>query len=420
VKGTLTPTITQVAALLAGDYYVNVHTTAYPSGEIRGQLAAVTPRLNSHALLTGDNELPEPVDTDAVGLGTFSLSADLSTLDYRLVVDEITGITAAHLHAGWPEGTGPVVHTLYDGSGDFDPDNPVSGLLPFDAQHVLDYWTGYYYANVHTTDNPAGEIRGQLEGPTLFEAYLAGRYEVPPVNTAASGHAVLALSEDASTLYYRVRVEDISGVTAAHIHAGGEGENGPVVYPLFTGGPPPFNANNPVSGSISVNEDDILAIIADDYYVNVHTTANPGGEIRGQITGYEEFDFFEAFLDGDQEVPPVATDATGFGFFNFDNGNSTVYYNVSVEDIDNVTAAHIHVGPVGQNGPVVFPLYTGGGVFDPDHSVSGGVVMSAQNLVDMFTGFFYVNVHTTAYPAGEIRGQIQVRPEIVYMPVAVP
>lgn len=419
VKGTLTPTITQVAALLGGDYYVNVHTMAYPSGEIRGQLAAVTPRLESHALLTGDREKPEEVDTDAAGLATFSLSADLSTLEYTVIVDEITDITAAHLHAGWPEGTGPVVHTLYDGTGSFDPDNPISGQLPFDAQNVLDYWAGYYYVNVHTTANPAGEIRGQLEGPTLFEAYLSGHNEVPPVTTAASAHTVMALSEDASTLYYRVLVANIEDVTAAHIHAGGEGENGPVVYTLFDG-TGTFDPDNPISGSISVNEDDILALLADDYYVNVHTAANPGGEVRGQITGYEEFDFFEAFLDGDQEVPPVNTDATGFGFFNFDDGNAVVYYNVSVSDITDVTAAHIHTGPVGQNGPVAFPLYTGGGVFDPDHSISGGLILNAENLVDMFTGFYYVNVHTTAHPDGEIRGLLQVRPEIVFLPVTSP
>ena len=408
--GTLAPTISQVAALVAGDYYVNVHTPANPGGEIRGQVAMTMPRMDSHALLSGSEENPA-VDTDAVGVGTFHLSADLSTLDFHLAVSNIEDVTAAHLHTGWPGMNGGVAHPLFlGGPPPLEPGSPVNGLIALDAQSVLDLWSGYYYANVHTTANPGGEIRGQVEGASLFAADLSGDDEVPANDSEATGRAVLALSDDASALYYRVMVNDIEDVTASHIHMAPAGENGPVVFPLFMGGPPPFDADNPVSGNVPMADENVFDLISGNYYINVHTTANPGGEIRGQVMAEEAPMHLSAMLDGDQEVPPVMTDATGQGHFTLDGTSNTLFFYVTVADIDNVTASHIHMAPRGVNGPVVFPLYMGMGTFDPDNPVGGGVALGAENLVDLLTGYYYVNVHTTDHPSGEIRGQIDIVP----------
>ncbi|MBP6785952.1 MAG: ScyD/ScyE family protein [Candidatus Promineofilum sp.] len=406
VSDTLAPTISQVAALVAGDYYVNVHTPANPGGEIRGQVAMATSRADSHALLTGGEENPA-VATDAVGLGTFHLSADLSTLDFHLAVSDIENVTAAHLHIGWPGMNGSVAHPLFlGGPPPLEPGSPVNGLIVLDAQSVLDLWSGYYYANVHTTANPGGEIRGQVEGASLFTADLSGANEVPSNGSQASGRAVLALSDDASTLYYRVMVNDIEHITASHIHKAPVGENGPVIFPLFLGSPPPFDVDNPISGILPLTDENLFDLIAGNYYVNVHTTHLPAGEIRGQVMADEVPAHLSAMLDGDQEVPPVTTDATGQGRFTFDRSTGTLHYYVAVADIDNVTASHIHQAPVGVNGPVIFPLYLGGGMFDPDHPIGGGLALRAENLVDLLTGYYYVNVHTTDHPSGEIRGQI--------------
>jgi len=416
VSGMVMPDITQLAALVAGDYYVNVHTTFSPPGEIRGQIGWTAPRANYHALLWGGEENPA-VDTDAVGVGTFALSADLSTVDFHLAVDAIDNVTAAHLHTGWPGQNGGVAHLLYGGGGSFGPGSPVNGLLPFDAQSVLDLWSGYYYTNVHSTDHPSGEIRGQTEGASLYGAELSGANEVPPNGSAGTGRAVLALSDDASTLYWRVMVSDIEHITAAHIHRGAAGENGPVVFPLFTGGPPPFDVDNPVSGSSPMTDADLFDLIAGRYYVNVHTSHLPAGEIRGQVTPQEALDHYRADLAGDQEVPPVDTDASGHGHFTLDGNRNTLHYFVEIDDIDNVTASHIHKAPVGVNGPVIFPLFLGNGLFDPDNPIGGGVALGAENLVDLLTEYYYVNVHTSDYPGGEIRGQIAAEPVMVYMPV---
>ncbi len=417
VGDTLTPDLTQVAALLAGDYYVNVHTTAFPPGEIRGQVWAATPRHGHHSLLTGREENPS-VTTDAVGVATYALSADLSTLDFHLAVRDIENVTAAHLHTGWHGQNGPIAHPLFmGGPPPLEPGSPVNGLLTLDAQDVLDLWSGYYYTNVHTTDNPGGEIRGQVEGASLFHTTLSGVNEVPPNGSAGTGGAVLALSDDASRLHWRVFVNHLEHITAAHIHLGAPGVNGPVVIPLFAGGPPPFDEDNPVSDSAPVTDENIFDLIAGDYYVNVHTSHLPAGEIRGQVRPIQpEHMHFEAWLDGDQEVPPVDTEATGEGHFLLDGHRNVLHYFVDVQDIDNVTASHIHLGPVGVNGPIVSPLFMGGPPpFDPDNPVGGGVSLGAAELVDLLTEFYYVNVHTTEHPGGEIRGQIAPAPTMVYL-----
>jgi hypothetical protein len=333
-------------------------------------------------------------------------------------VSDIISITVAHLHPGYPGEENPPVITLYSGlaSGDFDPDNPVSGDASLSDQDLLDLLSGRLYVNVHTEAYPDGEIRGQVgSGLHAFEAQLSGANEAPPVETGASGRAVTVLDDGLSTLYYRVAVSDIISVTAAHIHAGIPGENGPVVFPLFDG-TGDFSPGNPISGTLPISITQVAALVAGNYYVNVHTEANPDGEIRGQLGLFKPLTGFHADLSGAEEVPPVDTEATGDGEFDLNEEMDMLHYLLSVQDIADISAAHIHRGPPGVNGPVVFPLYGGTGDFGPDDPISGDLMLGPQDLLDLLTGFLYANVHTTAYPDGEIRGQIEAE-QAVYLPL---
>jgi hypothetical protein len=130
-----------------------------------------------------------------------------------------------------------------------------------------------------------------------FVATLAGDKEVPPVDTNATGSAGFS-QPHLSNMSFGIQVNDIEKVTAAHIHQGQEGENGPVIVTLFKAdndtGTGPVNGQL-VNGSISNDmlegplegksvEVDLAKVIQDgEAYVNVHTTGNPDGEIRGQI-----------------------------------------------------------------------------------------------------------------------------------------
>jgi len=118
---------------------------------------------------------------------------------------------------------------------------------------------------------------------------LTGAEEVPAVNTPANG--AFAATADASSVRFQLQAAGV-GMTMAHIHQGAKGTNGPVVAFLF--GPNTAGQNSfDVSGTI--READLVgplkgdmrgfqaALAAGNLYVNVHTTANPGGEMRAQI-----------------------------------------------------------------------------------------------------------------------------------------
>jgi CHRD domain len=131
-------------------------------------------------------------------------------------------------------------------------------------------------------------------------------------------------------------------------------------------------------------------------------------------------DAFVATLAGDKEVPPVDTNATGsVGFSKPNLGNMT--YSIQLSDIDKVTAAHIHQGKEGANGPVIVTLFkadndTGTGPVKGQlvgsfitNDMLGGPLTGkgvGDLIIAIKNGEAYVNVHTTDHPDGAIRGQL--------------
>jgi CHRD domain len=129
-----------------------------------------------------------------------------------------------------------------------------------------------------------------------FSGNLTGDSEVPPVTTNATGSAELELNDDGDEMSYDLEVEDIEGVLFAHIHQGSESENGPIVVTLFnaTDGPTDEIDGTLESGTFTAEDfegplqgqnmtDLVDAIEGGQAYVNVHTEANPPGEVRGTI-----------------------------------------------------------------------------------------------------------------------------------------
>ena len=119
---------------------------------------------------------------------------------------------------------------------------------------------------------------------------------------------------------------------------------------------------------------------------------------------------FSAELSGDNEVPPVDTDAWGKAKFRVKG--DTVYFKVIVHKPSSpVVASHIHQAPAGSNGPVVIDLLAHATKFKANKKVtlfSGSFPLSAHpDLVNyIMMGDTYVNVHTMDVPSGEVRGQI--------------
>lgn len=128
-----------------------------------------------------------------------------------------------------------------------------------------------------------------------YTATLTGANEVPPTTSTATGSCTFTLSSDGKTLHFVLKVNNLVNITASHIHLGAVGANGPVVVPLYLG---PAKVGS-FTGTLA--EGDITAstlvgslqgrtigeLVEDinngQCYVNVHTTVNPGGEIRGII-----------------------------------------------------------------------------------------------------------------------------------------
>ncbi len=417
ISGTLTITPGQVTALITGNYYVNVHTTAHPGGAMRGQVGPATVPTHFSALLTGAEQTP-PVASNGLGLARLTLMPNLDTLHYTLAVSDITGLGAAHIHLGARGQAGNVIFPF--NTTNLDPTHPIGDGLLLDGKQMVDLLTGYYYVNVHTPAHGSGEIRGQIGGAHLFHATLDGAHEVPPVATPATGEAVLALDADTSVLYYRLWVNDISGISAAHIHKGVVGQNGPVIYPLYMG-VGAFDPSNPVSGTLPISTSRIFDLLAGNHYVNVHTATHGNGEMRGQVQLLTPPTHFVAMLTGAGEVPTKTTNAMGLATFALDLDTSRLNYTLNVTDIISATMAHIHIGSLGKNGPVLYGLFnvaTGGGL-DASHAVGGGVTIGGKDLVDLLTNFWYVNVHTVANPGGEIRGQIITQPRNIHLPLII-
>lgn len=113
-----------------------------------------------------------------------------------------------------------------------------------------------------------------------MKADLTGAQEVPPVTTQAKGNAEVAFDPASKKLSWTVNYSGLSGpATAAHFHGPAEsGKNAGVAVPI------PNQTTSPVKGEATLTDAQAADLQAGRYYVNIHTAANPGGEIRGQVT----------------------------------------------------------------------------------------------------------------------------------------
>jgi hypothetical protein len=127
-----------------------------------------------------------------------------------------------------------------------------------------------------------------------FTANLTAEAEVPapdvPGDYSGSGSASVTISDDESSVDVELTFENLTGPpVGAHIHFGARGEAGPIILPLDHSGGSPINQTlteadfTPADGGPQTFAEALDAIRAGDTYVNVHTEANPPGEIRGQL-----------------------------------------------------------------------------------------------------------------------------------------
>ncbi len=272
---------------------------------------------------------PGGVNTDATCLATFRVVGDAAspTLRYRVQCFGIIGVTQAHIHLGRAQGTGEVAAFLFPLG---DSTGPVDGLIrrgesvsqgiltDTDLQGDLAGTTiselidilhaDAAYLNVHTEENPGGEVRGQIlpvenVASLTEEFYFANASgsqvvtgEIDGVESDASCTGSFRPS-NAELVKFKVRCYGITGVTQITMHIGSPQENGGVAAVLFPDGIPSETANGVIKReggkskgnltSADVVGTTVSGLIdsmrAGRTYINVLTEAHPDGEVRGQV-----------------------------------------------------------------------------------------------------------------------------------------
>lgn len=307
-----------------------------------------------------------------------------------------------------------------------------------------------FYVNLDTTTFSGGIFRAQLVGAELLvlRAILSPANEVPPIaGLDASGSASVFIVANrneqgmvtAATVQYDVSYRFPSPVTftGLHIHPAPEGVNGPAVL-ASTLSRTDLDVIDVTTGSLRRRFEvssgpplDTLRLIFTNpvgAYLNIHTTVNSGGAMRGQMIAGGELSM-QVPLSPAQEVPPIAgLEASGLAKVSFYQSRNlggeltsgTVIYDVNYRFPGSVefTGFHIHSAPAGQTGPIVIDsgisgsssVRDAGGVGNLFRIIDVGPpnpdVLAALRNILTTTANFYLNLRTTVNPDGAIRGQL--------------
>jgi hypothetical protein len=269
--------------------------------------------------LSGGQEVPSVTST-VTGTATIELLSD-GTIAYSVSLLNpsgvaLLGMAGAHLHCAASGADGPLVAFLAQPVTGGVLTTPVDFSGSLNATDIVDptcgatiellygsIRAGRVYINVHSTQNPDGEVRGQIPKVTAvddaIEVSLSGKNEVPPITSSVTGMATIQLFSDGSLEFSANLANpdgiELLGMAGAHLHCGPINGDGPVVAFLaqpVTGGRTEaqvgFSGFIDVTGIVDTScgaTIDLLyeTIVAGGIYVNVHSTENVDGEVRGQI-----------------------------------------------------------------------------------------------------------------------------------------
>lgn len=393
-----------VAGLIDGDFYVNVHTDIFPMGELRGQLVLEAAE-SFTAIMEGKNEIPV-VNTEGRGLASVIYTSNTNVLELNILASKLSSpITGIHLHRGDATTSGPVIEDLTS----YLVENTVIVKIKA-GNYISDLRSGNIYINVHTSEYPMGEIRGQLAkvNGLHFDTWLTDNQQVPRVSNSTIGLAVGFVSSTMDKLSYDMLIDNPSTVISqAHIHKGKLGENGNVVFDLEDDLKGQFASRS----NIPLSKPNVDAFLTGDLYFNIHTSTFPNGEVRGQVYRVAR-DGYAYDLCQQQETTPLVNpgNASGSGMIAFNRDFDEIHLMAVANQLSSTfQGAHIHNGKLGENGPIVFDFtdkWNKGGAF---FYYTDGVTKDVASLIQNSSA--YINIHTSNNPAGEIRGQITKTPE---------
>ncbi|HZT30420.1 MAG TPA: CHRD domain-containing protein [Bryobacteraceae bacterium] len=374
-------------------------------------------------------------------------------------------ITGLHIHNG-PAGVnaGVVISSGLSGTNNVVSDASGRGIINLQGEVMPGDTAGLaalagilqdpsqYYVNLHTTDNPAGVMRGQMQKATakLLMGLMSPLNEIPAITAvSASGIARVAVittwdpsgQPTSGQLLFYVDYHFPSQVTFTgfHIHNGPAGVNAGVIFNTGIGSGAASlqsdpsgvgSINRPVEVDItnSAQRTSLLGLWSNPmgYYINLHTTEYPAGVIRAQLRNTDHMTF-PVNLQPSNETPPVTgTTASAVGVLQVSTlryedgtveaGAVTFDMNYRFPGPATITGMHIHDGAAGVAGPVRIdsglsgssPLNSAtgfGNIFRTVTAVSDAALNTLNTIVHSPENT-YVNIHTSDHPAGVVRSQL--------------
>ncbi len=255
------------AALLGGQLYVNIHSTVFGGGELRGQIVTHV------AFMDGVQETPAVV-TAGTGFGLFMMDTTADTLSYYISYGGLTGVeNNAHIH-GYSRHSiaSGVAHPLVVGV------NPKVGVWNYPAANEQQIIDGLTYVNIHTTFAGGGEIRGQIVASVNP---MDGMQEAPAgVAATTTGFGLVSIDTAVDGLGFDVmRGVFTTAETLNHIHGySAAGANSGVVFTL-----PGVGTQRKFGSWTYPAAQETNIYVNEMTYFNCHTAMFGSGEIRGQI-----------------------------------------------------------------------------------------------------------------------------------------
>jgi len=236
-----------------------------------------------------------------------------------------------------------------------------------------------------------------VDNVTFANIQVNSNQEVPTNLSSATGTTNITYEKNSNTLTYTINYSGVTP-TAMHFHKGAVGLPGPVALEVKA----PYTSG--MTGTLTLTDAQETDLLAGLWYLNIHSAAFTGGEIRGQVVAENFMVISNVVLNSRQEFPQNPSTATGSFNGLFDKTSKKITYSVVINGFT-PTMLHLHTNEVGANGPVTITLSAAGGTTD---------ALNATQEADLLAGRLYVNVHSATYPNGEIRGQIATLNQVIY------
>jgi len=368
------------------------------------------PNVTLSATLNGLEVIPA-VSSQETGTATFNLNTDTGELTGSATISDASDIIAAHIHLGAVGSAGAIAVTLEQNATNTNQYNVPNNTVLSNG-NIVNFENEEAYVQFHSNTFQPGTARGQLlvENTDFIRVTvsLSGFESIPVVsNSTGTGSAVLLINRSTGQLGGGLHVNGLQGNTlAGHIHLGNVGNTGAIAVTLDKD---PNNAESyNIPAGTFLDSTNLATMLNEGSYFNIHAVGNETGEIRGQVLTQADSLVLTAQLDGDNVVPSVVTNGSGSTFLLVNQSTGSLSGRVLTSNLlADITATHIHLGDIGQEGGIAVTLEADAADASI-YNIPDTTQLSTENIDALLTEGTYVQVHTDtdATRTGEIRGQV--------------